>query len=132
MTLALPNGLQRAAGDDAGHAKDRGNAMKRIYVVGTADTKGEELAFLADAIAATGAAVTRVDVGTRAATVPVDIPAEEVAGHHHEGRNAVLGSDDRGRSVAAMAAAFARFAQSRTDIAGMIGIGDGGGTSIVT
>jgi AcrR family transcriptional regulator len=28
--------------------------MKRIYVVGTADTKGEELAFLADAIAATG------------------------------------------------------------------------------
>ncbi|CAN7625060.1 Tm-1-like ATP-binding domain-containing protein [Mesorhizobium sp. LjNodule214] len=106
--------------------------MKRIYVVGTADTKGEELAFLADAIAATGAAVTRVDVGTRAATVPVDIPAEEVAGHHHEGRNAVLGSDDRGMSVAAMAAAFARFAQSRTDIAGMIGIGGGGGTSIVT
>ena len=42
----------------------RGNAMKRIYVVGTADTKGEELGFLADAIAATGAAVTRVDVGT--------------------------------------------------------------------
>ena len=25
--------------------------MKRIYVVGTADTKGEELAFLAEAIA---------------------------------------------------------------------------------
>ncbi|WP_292327933.1 Tm-1-like ATP-binding domain-containing protein, partial [Mesorhizobium sp.] len=28
--------------------------MKRIYVVGTADTKGEELAFLADAVAAGG------------------------------------------------------------------------------
>ena len=49
--------------------------MKRIYVVGTADTKGEELAFLADAIAATGAAVSRVDVGTRDATVPVDVTA---------------------------------------------------------
>ena len=24
--------------------------MKRIYVIGTADTKGEELAFLADAV----------------------------------------------------------------------------------
>ncbi|MFK0689057.1 Tm-1-like ATP-binding domain-containing protein [Mesorhizobium sp. IMUNJ 23033] len=106
--------------------------MKRIYVVGTADTKGEELAFLADTIAATGAAVTRVDVGTRAATVPVDVPAEEVAGHHPEGRNAVLGIDDRGRSMAAMAAAFALFAQSRTDISGMIGIGGGGGTSIIT
>ncbi len=31
--------------------------MKRIYVVGTADTKGEELAYLADAIAAAGAVV---------------------------------------------------------------------------
>ena len=61
MALALPSSLQRAAGDDAGHAEDRGNAMKRIYVVGTADTKGEELAFLADVIATTGAAVTRVD-----------------------------------------------------------------------
>ncbi|RJT40428.1 UPF0261 family protein [Mesorhizobium waimense] len=106
--------------------------MKHIYVVGTADTKGEELAFLADTIAATGAAVTRVDVGTRAATVPVDIPGEDVADHHPDGRNAVLGIDDRGRSVAAMAAAFAGFAQSRTDIAGMIGIGGGGGTSIIT
>ncbi|TIL57091.1 MAG: UPF0261 family protein, partial [Mesorhizobium sp.] len=56
--------------------------MKRVYVVGTADTKGEELAFLADAVAATGAAVARVDVGTRNATVPVDVSAEEVAGHH--------------------------------------------------
>ena len=30
--------------------------MKRIYVVGTADTKGEELAYLAERIAAAGAA----------------------------------------------------------------------------
>ena len=29
--------------------------MKRIYVVGTADTKGEELAFLAEKIRALGA-----------------------------------------------------------------------------
>ncbi|PDQ17857.1 hypothetical protein CN311_27770 [Mesorhizobium sanjuanii] len=106
--------------------------MKRIYVVGTADTKGEELAFLADAITATGATVVRVDVGTRAATVPVDVSAEDVAGHHPDGSPAVLGIDDRGTAVAAMAIAFARFAQSRADIAGMIGIGGGGGTSIIT
>ncbi|TIN09875.1 Tm-1-like ATP-binding domain-containing protein [Mesorhizobium sp.] len=106
--------------------------MKRVYVVGTADTKGEELAFLADAVAATGAAVTRVDVGTRNATVPVDVSAEEVAGHHPDGSTAVLGVDDRGTAVAAMAIAFTRFVQSRTDISGMIGIGGGGGTSIIT
>ncbi|TIT20869.1 MAG: UPF0261 family protein [Mesorhizobium sp.] len=106
--------------------------MKRIYVVGTADTKGEELAFLADAVAATGASVARIDIGTRGATVPVDVSAGEVASRHPEGRNAVLGVDDRGTAVAAMAAAFARFVQSRRDIAGIIGIGGGGGTSIIT
>ncbi|RWM76015.1 MAG: UPF0261 family protein [Mesorhizobium sp.] len=106
--------------------------MKRVYVVGTADTKGEELVFLADAVAAAGVPVTRVDVGTRDSTVPVDVSAEEVAGHHPGGSSAVLGSDDRGTAVAAMAVAFTRFVQSRTDISGVIGIGGGGGTSIIT
>ncbi|OBQ59168.1 Tm-1-like ATP-binding domain-containing protein [Mesorhizobium erdmanii] len=106
--------------------------MKRIYVVGTADTKGEELAFLADAIAATGAAVCRVDVGTRDATVPIDIPAKEIAPYHPGGSAAVLGGDDRGAAVAAMSVAFTRFVQSRKDIAALIGIGGGGGTSIIT
>ncbi|TIV66317.1 MAG: UPF0261 family protein, partial [Mesorhizobium sp.] len=69
--------------------------MKCIYVVGTADTKGEELAFLADAVTAAGGAVVRVDIGTRGATVPVDIPASEVAAHHPKGAHAVLGLDDR-------------------------------------
>ncbi len=106
--------------------------MKRIYVVGTADTKGEELAYLADAIAAAGAPVVRVDVGTRGASVPVDIEAKAVAAHHPEGADNVLGTNDRGTAVAAMGQAFARFAASQTDIAGMIGIGGGGGTSIIT
>ncbi|QND56827.1 Tm-1-like ATP-binding domain-containing protein [Mesorhizobium huakuii] len=106
--------------------------MKRIYVVGTADTKGEELAFLADAIAATGAAVSRVDVGTREATIPVDVTAEEIASHHPDGGTAVLGGNDRGAAVAAMGVAFSRFVQSRNDIAAVIGIGGGGGTSIIT
>ncbi|AZV20010.1 Tm-1-like ATP-binding domain-containing protein [Mesorhizobium sp. M7A.F.Ce.TU.012.03.2.1] len=106
--------------------------MKRIYVVGTADTKGEELAFLADAITAAGAIVCRVDVGTRDATIPVDIGAMEIADHHPGGRDAVLGGNDRGAAVAAMGIAFARFAPSRNDVAAMIGIGGGGGTSIIT
>ncbi|UCI30103.1 Tm-1-like ATP-binding domain-containing protein [Mesorhizobium sp. B4-1-4] len=106
--------------------------MKRIYVVGTADTKGEELAFLADTIAASGAAVSRADVGTRDATISVDITAKEIAGHHPAGTEAVLGGNDRGTAVAAMGVAFARFIQSRSDISAVIGIGGGGGTSIIT
>ncbi|RUU96326.1 UPF0261 family protein, partial [Mesorhizobium sp. M1A.F.Ca.IN.020.03.2.1] len=106
--------------------------MKRIYVVGTADTKGEELAFLADAVAVGGGSVVRVDIGTRGATVPVDVAASEVAAHHPDGAGAVLGTDDRGLAVAGMGVAFIRFIQSRDDVAGVIGIGGGGGTSIVT
>lgn len=106
--------------------------MKRIYVVGTADTKNEELAYLAAAIAAAGAAVTLVDIGTRGALIPVDVPAKEVAAHHPEGSFKVLGTNDRGTAVAAMGEAFSRFVQTRADIAGMIGIGGGGGTSVVT
>lgn len=40
--------------------------MNRVYVVGTADTKGEELSFLASLISARGLPVARVNVGTRA------------------------------------------------------------------
>ncbi len=105
---------------------------RRVYVVGTADTKGDELAFLVDAIAATGIEVLSVDIGTRRPTVHVDIEASEVAGHHPDGAAAVLGGDDRGMAVAAMTEAFARFIEGRRDIAAIIGIGGGGGTAIVT
>ncbi|WP_412048779.1 Tm-1-like ATP-binding domain-containing protein [Hoeflea sp. Naph1] len=106
--------------------------MKKIYVVGTADTKGPELAYLADLLARSGLSVLRVDVGTRTPTIDVDIPATEVAGHHPDGAGAALEGDDRGVAVTAMGAAFARFLASRQDVGGIIGIGGGGGTSIIT
>ena len=107
-------------------------SMKRIYVVGTADTKGEELAFLADRIRAAGGAPLVVDVGIGTPSIQPNVPASKVADSGDADTAAALASGDRGRAVAAMAGAFARFATTRTDIAGMIGIGGGGGTSIVT
>jgi uncharacterized protein (UPF0261 family) len=106
--------------------------LKRIHVVGTADTKGEELAYLAECVTAAGGAPLIVDVGTTEPAITPDVTAAEVARNGPQGTADALASGDRGRAVAAMAAAFARFASSRTDIAGMIGIGGGGGTSIVT
>jgi uncharacterized protein (UPF0261 family) len=106
--------------------------MKRVYVVGTADTKGEELAYLADRIKAVGGSPLRVDVGTNAPTVPVDVKAEEVAGFHPDGADAALGTKDRGTAVAAMGEAFRHFVLSCKDIGAIVGIGGGGGTSIVT
>ena len=53
--------------------------MKKVYVVGTADTKGDELAYLARAVAESGAAVTTVDVGTKSPTIRTDVEASAVA-----------------------------------------------------
>jgi uncharacterized protein (UPF0261 family) len=103
--------------------------MKRIYVVGTADTKGEELAFLAEKIRALGADPLVVDVGIRAPTIPPEVGAADVAKF---GAPGLLEGTDRGVAVAGMADAFEQFIITRDDIAGMVGIGGGGGTSIVT
>lgn len=106
--------------------------MDRVYVVGTADTKGEELVYLAARIAERGVPVVRVDVGTREQPAGFDVGPAEVAAFHPLGAAAVLGLGDRGTAVAAMGQAFARFVLSRGDIAAVIGVGGGGGTSIVT
>ncbi|WP_127520078.1 Tm-1-like ATP-binding domain-containing protein [Mesorhizobium sp. Z1-4] len=106
--------------------------MGRVYVVGTADTKGEEMAYLAGVIRAAGRSVATIDVGTRNPAIPVDVTAEKVAAHHPDGATAVLGIDDRGTAVAGMSAAFAAFAETLDDVAGMIGLGGGGGTAIIT
>jgi len=106
--------------------------MKRIYIVGTADTKGEELAFLRDLVAGTGFPCALVDVGTRPPKIQVDIAARDVAAQHSRGADAAFATDDRGAAVAAMGEAFARFIAGRDDVAGVLGIGGGGGTSIVT
>jgi uncharacterized protein (UPF0261 family) len=74
----------------------------------------------------------RVDVGTRNPMTQVDISATKVAGFHPGGASAVLDGDDRGQAVASMGAAFERFLTSRDDIGAIIGIGGGGGTSIIT
>ncbi len=70
--------------------------MERIYIVGTADTKGEELSYTAREIAAAGGTPLIVDVGTRQPRCAVDIAAEAVARHHPDGVDAMLGPDDRG------------------------------------
>ena len=105
--------------------------MKRVYVVATADTKGDELAYLDDAIRARGVETTTVDVGIFPSGFNADVTSANVSSFGTDA-TAALGSGDRGRAVAAMADAFTRFISERTDIAGIIGIGGGGGTSIVT
>ena len=105
--------------------------MAKAYVVGTCDTKGAELRYMKGLLEAAGSETCLVDVGTgNPDTGSVDVSAEEVASHHPDGVGAVLGGDDRGRAVSAMAEAFAQFVQTRSDIGGMIGAGGSGNTAL--
>ena len=108
--------------------------MERAYIVGTLDTKGAELLYLHDLLAAQGIAGCVVDVGTGGGGAPAgaDVSAAEVAAHHPDGADAVLGLDDRGAAVAAMGEALSRFLPTRADIGGVIGAGGSGNTALVS
>ncbi len=106
--------------------------MPQVYVIGTCDTKGEELRFACACLRRAGARPRLVDVSTMAPDDRADVAAAEVAGHHPGGRDAVLGQTDRGRAVGAMAEALRRYLLSRRDIGAVLGLGGSGNTTIVT
>jgi uncharacterized protein (UPF0261 family) len=98
----------------------------RAYVVGTFDTKGEELRYVAGLLRDAGHAVTTVDVGTSDPDARwADVGPREIAGEQ-----AFTG--DRGSSVAAMSAALERWLPARDDLAGVLALGGSGGTALVT
>lgn len=107
--------------------------MKLILFVGTADTKGSELDFVSKALRDHGIAVELVDIGTKAPTVEVDISAQTIADCHPDTPGSALATNDRGEAVAAMAASFAAYCKTHVhEIAGVMGIGGGGGTAMIT
>ena len=106
--------------------------MGTVYVIGTCDTKAEELAFAKRAVEAAGVLALLVDVGTRAGPAVADVPAAEVAAAHPDGPGAALEGADRGAAVAAMAEALTRWLGSREDIGAVLGLGGSGNTAIVT
>src|SRR5579884_2596459 len=105
--------------------------MKRVYVVGTADTKGSELQYVKSLVESAGVPAVLVNVGIRHPQIEVDISAAEVGSYHPQGKNFVLGGSDRGVAVEAMGVAFTNYILRCNDIGGVIGLGGGGGTSII-
>ncbi|MDR2326014.1 MAG: Tm-1-like ATP-binding domain-containing protein [Acidovorax sp.] len=104
---------------------------KTVYVVGCCDTKQTELAYVATRIRQQGLRVQVVDVSTHQPSATADIDARTVAACHPGGADTVF-TGDRGTAVAAMGDAFEHFMRARSDVAGVIGLGGSGGTSIVT
>jgi uncharacterized protein (UPF0261 family) len=103
--------------------------MKRVLIVGTADTKGEELGYLRTQVAQAGARPILVDVGIREPQCAVDVSRHQVAAYLDP---AILDGRDRGVAVARMGEAFEKFLASFADFDAILGIGGGGGTSIIT
>jgi uncharacterized protein (UPF0261 family)/ABC-type branched-subunit amino acid transport system ATPase component len=104
---------------------------RTALVVGTFDTKGEELRFVRDRLRAHGVAVRTVDLSTSNKPSRADVTPAQVAAMHPNGSAAVF-SNDRGASVSAMAEAFARWIERERGIGGVISAGGSGGTSLAT
>ncbi|TPK02211.1 ABC transporter permease [Mesorhizobium sp. B2-5-9] len=104
---------------------------RTVLVVGTFDTKGKELRFVADRLKSLGISVRTVDLSTSGKPTSADVPAMQVAGMHARGSSAVF-TNDRGGSVSAMADAFARWIEREPRIGGVISAGGSGGTTLAT
>jgi uncharacterized protein (UPF0261 family) len=105
--------------------------MGYAYVAGTFDTKGAELAYVAELAAAAGATVRTVDLATAGQASRADVAPGEVAAAHPDGAGAVF-TGDRGSAVAGMAVAFERYMAARGDVDGVLGLGGSGGTALIT
>ncbi len=105
---------------------------RRVYVIGTCDTKAAELAYACDRVRAAGADPVLVDVSTGDASQPADVAAAEIAASHPDGADAVLGSKDRGEAVTRMAEALTHWLCARVDIGAVLGLGGSGNTALVT
>ncbi|MFC4350744.1 Tm-1-like ATP-binding domain-containing protein [Fodinicurvata halophila] len=105
--------------------------MTTAYVIGTADTKGAELSFVADVLQRHGITVHSVDISTGSTDQGKDTTAAEVAACHPSGANAVIGLEDRGTAVTAMAEALSIWLSGRSDVDAVIGLGGSGGSAMI-
>ena len=109
---------------------------KTVYAIATMDTKGEEIAYVAQCVRNAGADVVVVDVGTQTGPQGApDVSREEIAACHAGGSGAVLGHTDRGQAVTAMSEGLCAYmlqAYGEGKVDGVIGIGGSGGTALVS
>jgi len=101
-----------------------------VLVVGTMDTKGEELRYMRDLIRAAGLPVRMVDLSTSGGHSGAEIPAHQIAAFHPRGASGVF-TGDRGQSVAGMMEAFQRWMARQSGVAGVLSAGGSGGTAMV-
>ena len=107
-------------------------SKKNAFVVGTFDTKSEELNYIVGVLKTSGLSVKTVDLSTSGNPSSADVKPADIAASHPDGKDAVF-TGDRGTAVAAMAKAFEIWTAEQADnIGGMISAGGSGGTALST
>ena len=101
-----------------------------VIVAGTLDTKGDELRFIRDEIAAAGVRVVLVDLSTSGQPSPADVPPHHIATYFRGGPNAVF-TGDLGAAITAMAEAFEAWVRRQEPVGGLISAGGSGGSALV-
>ena len=104
---------------------------RTALVVGTFDTKGDELRYIRDRLRFYGVPTRTVDLSTSGKPSRADVTPNQVAAMHPNGSAGVF-NGDRGASVAAMAEAFSRWIDRERGVGGIISAGGSGGTSLAT
>lgn len=105
-------------------------------LIGTLDTKGEEILFLKERLLAMGAEALVVDIGILGPVpFPPDVPAQEIAKHADASLTGLAACGDRGAAVAAMQRGLAKWLPHYTrgnPVGGVLAIGGSAGASIAT
>ncbi len=109
---------------------------RTVLLLGTLDTKGDELAFLRERLRDAGVGVLLADVGTlEPASVEADFTREQVGAAAGVDVEALREARDRGAAIAGMAGAAAALARRLYDegrIHGVLSAGGSGNTAIAT
>ena len=109
--------------------------MKTVLLIGTLDTKGAEYAFVRDLIQAHGVKPYVVDLGTGEPRFKADVTADLIAKAGGSSLEAIRERADRGAAIDVMIAgarAFTRQAFEAGWFDGVLGLGGGGGTAMIT
>ncbi|MBZ4653212.1 MAG: hypothetical protein JG781_550 [Peptococcaceae bacterium] len=114
--------------------KEGWSVEKRVVVLGTLDTKGQEFKFIKDVITATGLETLVIDAGVKGDPYfTPDITREEVARAGGSSLGELLAKDDRGEAVDIMmkgATEIVKKLYAEGRVAGIISMGGSAGTTI--
>jgi uncharacterized protein (UPF0261 family) len=107
-----------------------------VYLIGTLDTKGQEVAFVRDELRSLGLEVAVVDAGCLGApTVAADVTREAVFEAADTTLDAIRAANDRGLAVTTAARGVSTLITqlyANGKVAGVIGLGGSAGTTIAT